>query len=585
MKESDPLKNKIEAVTLTYDLFDLPTAQHKAGLAGLILQIRSMTDRRVEPESIPTIEGLTPTSATIRFTQRSIQGLFDDLYDSEFAEVAVEKKWADEQPKRVEETRQTDPSTGKTRIVKRFVYEVVQPCGHFLRQHYPDGDGQWLKLWRDMLWDVPRGKPTTRLPYKSRAAGQPCAEGQTVWKELLGFVKDRTRNVIRTCEVASALLLGAQARSAECVPFRGRSDHTLLLHFWPLTTMIFVPRQIDNEGKADFVGYTLAIPEVANLEEFCRIYPRMLAQLDTATIGYRPRAAVIDIPQQAGLEFLEHMALLADQAARRMEIINCLAAIEYMHLVNQDKNKKTKKKEKNVKLMASGRIVSDDQLPHLLDQYLALLGRDRDRFRNPLFRAGVMLALLEGKPWYLPMRATLMERPWPLFVRSEKTPAGLPWFAADVSKKFQDVSQDYQEEVEAMSEIQNLGAAPDRPKPRLERLVYRLIQNYVRRKTEEKCGIRWEDFKDNKVKDENTGKERINIPREYQEAREKVVSDGFLAMRSRREQDFVDYFTATVCSVAQFLPEDEFCVVAKALLEEPEKVKTLALLAFSASSL
>ena len=213
------------------------------------------------------------------------------------------------------------------------------------------------------------------------------------------------------------------------------------------------------------------------------------------------------------------------------------------------------------------------------------LGRDRDRFRNPLFRAGVMLALLEGKPWYLPMRATLMERPWPLFVRSEKTPAGLPWFAADVSKKFQDVSQDYQEEVEAMSEIQNLGAAPDRPKPRLERLVYRLIQNYVRRKTEEKCGIRWEDFKDNKVKDENTGKERINIPREYQEAREKVVSDGFLAMRSRREQDFVDYFTATVCSVAQFLPEDEFCVVAKALLEEPEKVKTLALLAFSASSL
>jgi len=546
VKKTKPLKQQnIEAVTLTYDLFDLPTAQHKAGLAGLILQIRSMTSRRVEPESIPTIEILTPTSARIRFTQRSAQGLFDDLYAAQYVEIKGKKQ--------------------------------AKPSGNFLAQHFPDADGIWLKLWRDMLFEIPREKPRTRCPYKLRAEGKHYVEKQTSpWDRLLEIEKARVGGHTHTSEVDAGLLLGAQKESAERVGFRGRSEHNMLLHFWPLTTMIFVPRQIDDDGKADFVGYTLAIPEVADLEEFCRIYPRMLAQLDTATIGYRPRAAVIDIPQQAGLEFLEHMALLADQAARRRELINCLAAIEYTHLV---------KVGNNVKLMASGRIASDEHLLHVLDQYLALLGRDRARFRNPLFRAGVMLALLEGKPWYLPMRDPLMERPWPLFVRTEKTPAGLPWFAADVSKKFQDVSQDYQEEVEAMSEIQNLGTAPDRPKPPLELLVYRLIQNYVRRKTEEKCGIRWEDFKDNKVKDENTGKQRINFPKEYQEAREKVVSDGFLAMRSRREQDFVDYFTATVCSVAQFLPEDEFCVVAKALLEEPEKVKILALLAFSASSL
>src|SRR3954454_21331835 len=30
------------AVTMKYDLFDLPTAQHKAGLAGLLLQILHM---------------------------------------------------------------------------------------------------------------------------------------------------------------------------------------------------------------------------------------------------------------------------------------------------------------------------------------------------------------------------------------------------------------------------------------------------------------------------------------------------------------------------------------------------------------
>ena len=34
-------------VTITYDLFDLPTAQHKAGLAGLLLQIESMQSRKL----------------------------------------------------------------------------------------------------------------------------------------------------------------------------------------------------------------------------------------------------------------------------------------------------------------------------------------------------------------------------------------------------------------------------------------------------------------------------------------------------------------------------------------------------------
>jgi len=36
------------SITITYDLFDLPTAQHKAGLAGLLLQTKTefQMDRR-----------------------------------------------------------------------------------------------------------------------------------------------------------------------------------------------------------------------------------------------------------------------------------------------------------------------------------------------------------------------------------------------------------------------------------------------------------------------------------------------------------------------------------------------------------
>ena len=79
-KKSDP-----ERITLTFDLHDLPTAQHRAGLAGLILQIDSMGPDGSNGirERIPDIEELTPTSATITFTRDSMQGVFDDLYAAE----------------------------------------------------------------------------------------------------------------------------------------------------------------------------------------------------------------------------------------------------------------------------------------------------------------------------------------------------------------------------------------------------------------------------------------------------------------------------------------------------------------------
>src|SRR5262249_59047660 len=96
-------------------------------------------------------------------------------------------------------------------------------------------------------------------------------------------------------------------------------------------------------------------------------------------------------------------------------------------------------------------------------------------------------------------------------------------------------------------------AGTNPPTP-LESIVFRLVRTYVQRKTEERSGMKWQDFKDRKVKDDQTGRERIDIPAEYRDAREKVCSDAFLALRSRRQQDFVAFFTATLCQGAHFLP-------------------------------
>ncbi len=73
-------------VTITYDLFDLPTAQHKAGLAGLLLQIESMQSRKL-PAPVFRWDSEQPrTKVHVDFTPETTVALFDDLYDATWVE-------------------------------------------------------------------------------------------------------------------------------------------------------------------------------------------------------------------------------------------------------------------------------------------------------------------------------------------------------------------------------------------------------------------------------------------------------------------------------------------------------------------
>ena len=568
-KPGTKIPSTVTSVTVTYNLFDLPTAQHKAGLAGLLLEIHSMQERKLNADLIPEILETSSTHATIRFTEKSVQGLFDDVYDAEIVEVAVKSKWQGATLKREEEIEETDPDTQKVKRSKRFIYDVVQPTGHFLKQHLSDGDGLWLKLWRNMLWEIPRSKPTTRGPFNCRADRKPCSEGPPAWKELLAFEKSRKANKFRTGEVSSALLLGAQAFNAESVPFEGQVELTLLLHFWSIAVLIYVPQQIDNDGERNFMGYTLAIPEVADLEDFCDDYPRLLRDLPRDAQGYRPAAAVIDIPAESALQFMDYLAILTRHSVNKTRLRSAVNSVEFLHLV---------KAGNNVKSMASGRLAPD---PRLLEKYRAVASRNQRTYRNPLFRGALLKSILDNEEWYSSMTEMLVERPWQFFIRSEKTPRSMPWFSADAANRFQFSLTEFQGDVKVHAMTQNNSQTDSKPTQPLDLLVHRLISNFVRRRTEAKSNLKWNEFA--KIKNEK-GEDRTDVPKEYREAREKIVSDTFLGMRSRREQDFVDFFTAHVCNVPQFLREDEFHVVAQALLTKPGEVKTLAMLALSANS-
>lgn len=256
---------------LTYVLDDLPSAQHKAGLAGLALLVHSLRNRGKAP--LPELLELTPGILRLRVSQQSLQTVFDDLYDATTVEVVVSKKWQGQAPVREIAGTRVDPQTGKTHDARKYVYEQVVPKAQFLRQlGMPD---VWIKLWRDAIWSTLRGIPRTRLPFEDRLAKKPTDQASKIWADLCRWRESEGQGRRHSVEVAGAQFLGAQARTAEGVAFQGAANHVLLLHFWPGVTTCWVPEglRVERAGRDVRttrvpVGYVLAVPEVADLQDF-----------------------------------------------------------------------------------------------------------------------------------------------------------------------------------------------------------------------------------------------------------------------------------------------------------------------------
>lgn len=397
---------------LTFDPFMLPTTQHRAGLAGLLVLIESMYRRKIKP--LPKVSRSDDGKVSVRLTKESLQMLFDDLYDAFW-----EERKSNEKPKgtkirniRRVDTDEVDAGTGKRG--KAYTFEVVAAKGAFLKAFgMPD---PWLKLWRESIWATLRGVPKTRIPYEERAEKKHTREAGALWKELGKFEQARARNRLHTVNVASSVFIGAQAANAERVPFQGRADEAFLLHFWPVVMGVYVPEVIDRDGKTKFVGYGFAVPDVSDLGGFLLEFPHTLAQFGSEMAGYRPRGAVISLPQEGGLEYLYHLMSLAKAGAQAGEIAYNVAGVEVYHL---------EKRGNSIHVLAADRVAATH---HLLEEYEAIRGR----YRDPLFKRQVILNLLRGAPWYRDFDRVFAKNDRERFIGSQAER-----FSTDIRRRFE----------------------------------------------------------------------------------------------------------------------------------------------------
>ncbi|XQQ05145.1 MAG: type I-MYXAN CRISPR-associated protein Cmx8 [Leptolyngbya sp. IPPAS B-1204] len=546
----------IEKLLLNYELAELPSSQHRAGLAGLVCIIRWLKrqpdfKQRLENGAICKLTRLDDRGATIELNQAGVEALFDEIYAASTEEQERPQPLKNKQkeiipPLREEERAITDEK-GKTKTKKVYIYPVVVPRGSFLADpacdKSSDGkDGLWIKLWRDMVWSILRGVPATRKPFEARAEGAYSDDAASVWNQL-------TQSEDFTVDLPSTYFLGAQASNAENVPFKDRARFQFLLHFWLFAAQIYVPAVIDNEGKRNFVGYAVAIPDVANLEWFCDELPEILRSRSIERSGYRPRDCVVDLAVESALDMIKRLRDRLKQTMGEQSTASTVFGIDVIH---------TEKQGNNIRVLSTSRLDPEESM---LDQYAQI----RDGFWSPLFRKQRLLNLVNHQSWYMGFDALLCTLPYEQTIEND-------YFRRDVREQLKALI-DREKHMDETATLEDSTA--------IETLVFQLVRNYVNCKLKAKYDLEWKaDWKGLKTEELN---QRSDY-KEYAEMKAKIAKSAFLDIRSRTEQmDFINYFVSSLCSVPQHMKSEAFVGLTRALYQETDKIRTLTLLALSAN--
>jgi CRISPR-associated protein Cmx8 len=526
-------------ISLTYTLAELPSAQHRAGLAGLVMMLQWLNKERRESDE-RRIVALGEGGIQVSLSQAGLIELMDAFYDAVELEVGQQKPrkgkggGPDPTPKRVEQRVVISGVKKEPKEVPYYIYPDMKPRGAFLEEWAPRSEGGelWIKLWRDMIYAIVRGVPTQRGPYERRAAGVSSGEGERIWAQLSGKKADGSD------ALASTFYLGVQATNAEGVAFRDRVRELFLLHFWPLAVQVYVPSKMERQPDGGWRptlsrSYALAIPDVSSLINFCEQYERLMCARACDRRAYRPAQAVVDLPAEGALAFMQGLGELVagDARAQRRTILG----VEVIH---------AEKEGNNIVIKGFRRVEPGGVI-------LARYAQIRESCWDLNVRRMLIENLLEERSW-LDGFARWMS------VQDTKLTIERTSFQHDARSIF---TQRQEDSVDGVTE-------------ELKNAIWWTVKGWIHARVAKR------DDKLAKVTRASSEKEK----HAYNAQAGKAAMEAFYAARSRTGRDFADYFVTTLCAVPQSMGQGRYVELSSMLLSEEgcEVVRALTLLALSA---
>lgn len=362
------------SLSLHWSLGNLPTVQHVAGLAGLVLMINWLHETQRELPGTCEIEPLrSADKVSLRIDRQGLRALFDWVY----ASVEIEQLYAVRLKKHGEvlPPLREETVTVRGKQATRYVYKRTLPAGAFLAELEAPST-VWLKLWREMIWGMLRCIPKTRTPYEARLGeGSYTSDADALWDALIKR---------RAVPLTSALMLGMQSQTAEGLPCSGKASDVLLLHFWPYAIQVYIPQVEDREGTSAHDGYTIVMPEISNLPAFVALFPELLKERSSDTVGFRPKDALLHTYLESGYCFLIQMLRCVSRQPNVGALEGVVRSARVFHLV---------KSGKLARIKGEADVVCAEQ--SCVD-----FGKIRESYWHPGFRNHVLRNTLMGKRWY-----------------------------------------------------------------------------------------------------------------------------------------------------------------------------------------
>lgn len=527
-----------ESFILNYNLFELPTTQHKSGLVGLVLMIRHLHNLKISKDDIDILS-IDKHNVSFKFTQKGMIELFNKTYEAFLGECKSKTKWKDDNKQTIEPIRideiEVDGKNGKKKKEKLYIYPKVFPFGAFLPYLDPEGpDGIWTKLWRDMLWQIPRGAPLSRIPFNNFSKNKSIDDGIEVYENL---ALNKNKEVVLT----GTFLLGIQKATAEGIEYKDINKYQFLLNFWMFVSEIFVPYFIDTEGSKTFNGYVLTFPDIIDLENYCDDYIELLKNRSVDKFAYLPKNAVIDLPLEGGLKSMQNISNIIKskvQINNEISLNDLILSIDIIH---------ASKEGDSVKILYQNKIDSDIFINNEYDKISKI------EFWSYSFRKQILINIINKSKWYNNFIKVINSIQ---IKRSEKG-----GYMTEFEKFAHDARKMLETEKDNLDKENTIN---------LNTTIYKIVTNYLTGMLNSKYGLVWNDSYSNE--------DKYN----YRDKKSKIAMNALLAIRSRNTNDFVKYVSTNIFSISQMMKKEEYLFVTDKLLNDTENFKIILMLAFSA---